>query len=220
MRSTVRPRGSSDRAVLWLACLLAVCAGWYIAFFRLGAAIDDQHDLSAQVGSIVLANRAVVAARPQIERTEHDVDRTIRAFDLHDDHAGTVARFIRECARIAAQHHSNLTQIDERRSGAADARGMQHDADAANFELIPLDVTLTGSYRALVNTIRALAQAPVAIHLEIAAVDRVANGDNAAAAGPLVARLHIGVERLDDDATAAVLAVPSLPTEALHAGSL
>jgi hypothetical protein len=214
----LRARVANDRSVLWLACVLALCAGYYLAFYRLGAAIDLQHDLTAEVTSTMRANSAIAAAGPQLAQTEHDLNAALNELDIHADHATTVARFIRESARIATLNRTGLVQIDERRGGAVDLGNRQGPAGDAPFETIPLDVTLSGSYRDLVGTIRGLAQAPVAMRIEIAAIERDAGAGEAG--GPpavLTARLHVSVVRLSGE-----LPPPSSPTvplseEALHA---
>lgn len=188
--------GANDRLILWLACVFALCAGCYIAFFRLSAAIDSQHELTAGVVSIVRANDRTLAARPELERTERRLDATLRKLDLGTDHATIVARFIRATAQIAAVHHTALEQIDERRSAAPDPRAAQRPADEVILEAIPLDITLSGSYRDLLATVRGLAQAPFASRIEVAAIERGPADDGTTSGTPLTARLGVTIERL------------------------
>jgi Tfp pilus assembly protein PilO len=214
-----RAPAANDLSLLWLACILALCAGFYVAFYRLGAAIDLQTDITAQAASTMHANAAIAATGPKLEQTEHALDAVLAGFDIRADHATAVARFIREAAQIAALHHAGLIQIDERRAAAVDPRS-SHAADP-RFETIPLDVTLTGSYRDLVAAIRGLAQAPVAMRIEIASIERIAGaGESGRPADLLTARLHVSVERLADEIpTSSPSSLPTVPVpkDVVHA---
>jgi Tfp pilus assembly protein PilO len=216
-----RAPAANDLSLLWLACVLALCAGWYVAFYRLGAAIDLQGDITAEAAATMKANTAIAAAGPKLERTERALDAALDSFDIRADHATAVARFIGEAARIAALHHAGLVQIDERRAGAVDPHSSQRPAAGPPFETIPLDVTLTGSYRDLVAAIRGLAQAPVAMRIEIASIERTPGaGESGRPADVLTARLHVNVERLvEERPTVSPSSVPSVPVpkDVVHA---
>ena len=216
MMPRVRRGSSNDRTVLWLACALVLCAAYYIGIYQIGAAIDTQHDLAGQVGSIVRANQATLGERPQLERAAQRIDATLRQFDLSADHATTVARLIRETARVAASHHVRLEAIDERRITAGDQRTAPRTGADPDFEAIPLDVTLTGTYRDLVASIRDLAQAPLVIHLEVASIERSIADDSTERGARLTARLHATVERLSATTPAAPPSATD-PPEKLHA---
>jgi len=222
MRSFRAP-AADDRSLLWLACVLALCAGYYVAFYQLGAAIDLQADITAHAASTIHANTAFAAGGPKLEQTERDLDAALDELDIRADHATAVARFIRETARIATLHDAGLVQIDERPAGAVDPRSSQRPTADPPLEAIPLDVTLTGSYRDLVATIRAMAQAPVAMRIEIASIERSAGAsESGRPAEVLTARLHVSVERLADETpTPSPSAVPFVPVpeDVIHARS-
>lgn len=216
MISRTAAKRSNDTPLLWLACALVLCAGYYLAFYRLGAAIDRQHDLRNGVATLVRSNDAVLATRVAVSAQARRLDATIAALELSADHATVVARFIRQSADIAVAHHVVLVQIDERTVQSAGRT--TESPDAPDFEAVPLDVTLRGSYRDLLATIRALAQAPLAIAIEIATIERAAGPDGSPAGAPLTARLHMSVQRFADEIPA-VTSLTQTPEETAHARS-
>ena len=184
-------RAREDRLALWFACALLAGAGWYFAVFRLNAAIDRQHALTANIASIAHADARLVAARPQLERSQAQLEAAIDALDLRADRAAIVARFIGELTRIGALRSVTIAAIDER-SAAATATG----AASPRFETLPLDVTLTGTYRNVVAAIGDLARARVALRIELASLERGTDTDGSFGTAQLTAHLHVGVQRL------------------------
>jgi hypothetical protein len=202
---------SGDTALLWLACAFALCAGCYAAFGLIGTLIDRQRELSGQVADRLLADARILAHRPALETQVRAAEDRINALDLSADAPVTVARFIHAAAQIALEHHVELKQVD----GAALSSAVVAPPAAAQpaenepFESIPLDVALSGSYTDLLAAIRELAGAPLTMRIEIAAIERNPTDPAASSSGPLVARLHIVLQRLPE--RAAVLAAAADP---------
>jgi hypothetical protein len=184
----------SDSALLWSPCVVALCAGFYLAFGLLGAAIDNQHRLTGRLSAVMLADAEILATQPLLERETRAIEDRLSILALRADRPVAVARFIHAVTRIAAAQRVNLVQIDERPTTAAVS---PPGSGSVAFEEIPLELTLSGTYPSLLATIRELARAPVTMQIEIAAIERnmSATGDSA----PLTARLHVVLQRLADD---------------------
>jgi hypothetical protein len=195
-----RNRHFGDDLLLWVACLLALTTGAGIGFFRLEAAIDAQHDVTANVLAIARVDEQLLRQRGDLQRQEHRLDDIIDALDLNADHSTSVAHFVREAARRAAIHHTQLREIEEGRVEFVEpASAAGHSVDE-RLESLPFDVTVIGSYRDLLATIRDLSRAPMALHIEVAAIEQnqaVNDGQTGAAHGSTshrnrtLARQHI-----------------------------
>ncbi|MGD0473590.1 MAG: hypothetical protein ABSB70_10260 [Candidatus Velthaea sp.] len=213
MKATGRATGA-DARLFWLACIVVLCAGYYVSFVVLATAIDRQHEETARVSDAVRLNAQIAAQRPQLELEQRAADELVRSFDLRADRATLVARFVQSAVRIAGERHVSLDQVDARGTAAASAPASapgQNANGGFSFESIPLEISLRGNYAALLATIRDLARTPLPLQIEIAAIEREgpAAGNNA---GPLTARLHLMVQRLADDVPAGV-ALHQLPED-------
>jgi hypothetical protein len=136
--------------------------------------------------------------RGELEARERQLDESIRRLDLDADHPTAVARFVREAAELASLHHTTLIQIDEGRAESLDPRAPAANVADEQLESIPFDVTLSGSYRDLLATIRDFGRSPIALRIEVASIEQTHTAGDAPSATPLTARLHIGIERLRD----------------------
>ena len=215
MINSTQRHAASDVMYLWLACALALCAGWYIAVFRLGGAIDVQHELNHQATALMRDNAQILGERVALERRLIVYDRAIAPLDLSADRATTVARFLRHCARIATIEHVRLVQVDERVADPSSVRTPQSATEAA-FESIAMDVTLTGTYGNLLLTVRDLTQAPLAMNIEIDALESAGKSAGPATSPDLTARMRVSLLRLADAKPASAVVIA--PTEEpLHA---
>ncbi len=122
MKATGRAT-NADARLFWLACIVVLCAGYYVSFVVLATAIDRQHDETARVSDAVRLNAQVAAQRPQLELEQRAADEVVRSFDLRADRATLVARFVQSAVRIAGEHHVSLDQVDARGTAAASAPG-------------------------------------------------------------------------------------------------
>jgi hypothetical protein len=202
MKHVMRRAGGSDALLLWFACVAALCAGFYIAFGVLGAAIDLQHSRTGRISALMLADAEIAGQWPELARQERTITGRLAALQLHADTSATVARFIRGTARVAASRHVDLVEIDQRAAVAPPATvplaAAESAVDINALEAIPLDVTLSGTYRALLATICELAQVPLTMHIEIASIERDSSTAGNAPGGPLTARLRVDLQRLSD----------------------
>jgi hypothetical protein len=197
-----RPNGS-DAAVLWLACVVILCTGYYLAFVRLAAAIDAQHEQTARVSDAIRADAEIATQGPELEREQRAVDEQVGEFDPRADRAAIVARLVQTAARIAGEQGVSLDQVDARGTPAvpAAAAAAPQTGSGFAFEAIPLELTLSGSYSALLAAIRELARAPLPMQIQIAAIERsVPQPAGTGVAGPLSARLDLTLQHLTDDA--------------------
>jgi hypothetical protein len=198
----VARRGSNDTLLLWFASLVLLVAGYGTAVGIIGAAIDTQHQLTAGVVAARLANAALLEQRPRLEAAERDLAQRATSLELEADRPTTVARFLRLSTRVAAAAGAHVGQIEDVRSTAPPTELAERDGPA--FEPINLDVTLHGTYRALVATIRALAQSSLTMQIEVVAIERDGTTDRPDA---LTAHLAVVLEHV------ARLAPPELPTD-------
>lgn len=214
-------RSAGDCFVIWLACIVALAAGCYIAFGLLGTAIDRQQQLTARVAGLQLTQARTLARRPALERDERTIEARLRVFDLRADKPTLAARFIRATTRIAAKYQVNLDGVEGRSAPATPVpttEAASLPGGAVSFEAIPLDVTLSGSYRGLLAAISELTQAPVAMQIDVAAIERNASpAATTSDAVPLTARLHITLQRLANDAPAVSLRLPAPEDVTTHA---
>ena len=187
---------NNDRTILWLACIAALCAGFYLACIRLEMLITATQSDDRQTIAIVAANQRVLSERRQLESTAAELGKNLGALELHADHPTVVAHFLTNCARVAAVHHTAVVQIDEHRPAAGVAPDPLTAGDDAAFEQIPLDVTLSGSYRNILLALRDLVDAPVATSIAVAAIERADAADTTASSAELTARLHVTLTRL------------------------
>jgi hypothetical protein len=199
VKDTVQHTAVSDALLLWLACAFAACAGGGLAFGVLGAAIDAQHLRTAHVSQVAAVDARVLARRPSLEREAARLTTELRGLTVEADRPTIVAHFIRIASAATAAHHVTITEIEERSApmsttaplpSAASAAGGVPPAPGSNFEAIPLEVTLDGSYPDLLATIRELAQTPLVMQIHVASLERSAPGS------ALCARLRIELERL------------------------
>jgi hypothetical protein len=185
-----------DAGLLWLACAAVACAGAYLAFGLLGGAVERQREATSRIADALLASARIAAQRPTLERAQAELDARLRGWDLHADKPALVARFIHCVTDIAAAQHVEIGSVDERTAPPVGPIAPAASTQARQLETIPFEVTLRGSYPEVLAAIRALAQTPVAMRLEIAALERTSAGGTAATA-PLTARVHVELERLD-----------------------
>lgn len=192
----------NDVVLLWTACIVVLVAGLCVAFAVLPKAIDDQHALTSRITAVLAANADVLRQRPELERESRAVDERVRGLDLGADRPALVARFVQTAARIALAQRVSLDQIDVR--GAASPLGTvpgPQTAGGTGFDAIGLDVTLAGSYHALLAAIRELAAAPLPMEIEVASIERSAPAPSGSASrGPLSLRLHLILQHLTDAA--------------------
>lgn len=212
MIAPIRRAGAGDAVLLWLACIFALATGAAVGFLRLQAAIDAQHLMTTQALAVAQADDRLVRGRDELEARERQLDDLMRRLDLNADHPTAVARFVREAAELASMHHTTLVGIDEGRADALDPRASAASVDDEQLESIPFDVTLSGSYRDLLATVRDFGRSPIALHVEVASIEQTHTAGDAPSATPLTARLHIGIERLRDSTSLAPSA-NTLPQE-------
>jgi Tfp pilus assembly protein PilO len=210
-------RGRGDVVLLWLTSLVTMCAGYFIVFDLLGGAVDAAHQRTASVSEQMLDNAGLLAQRPALAREVAAVDEQLHELRYQGDTPTAVARFIHLTANIAIARGVRLAQIDAHTASGFAApettRIARTSGGAITIEAIPLDVTLRGSYRALVQTIRDLASAPMPMHIEIAAIERDATvATDTRSIGQLTARLHIVLERVSDEPPFP-LGTPPLPED-------
>ncbi len=212
MKRTLPRWAKSDTWLLWAACAVALYAGWYIAFDLFGNAIDRQELRSGRVAETLQATARDLAQRPRLEHAERVLDEHLRDFDIGADKPTTVAHFIGAAARIATAHHVNLDEVEQPGPAAApfpEAETKRAPGSTFSFEAIPLEVTLSGTYADLLAAIRALAQAPVSMQIEIAAIERKPAAASSSDA-PLAARLHVVLQRLTSSDDAALVSAANL----------
>jgi len=188
-----------------LATVAVACAGYYLAFVALAGAIDAQHEMTARVADAIRTNTEIIAQRPALEREAQTLDKRMRDLDLRADRTALVARFVQTAARVAGERGVAIDRVEGRTAAAAPPApsAAPQNASSVPFEPIPLEVTLSGTYSALLATIRELALAPLPVQIEIAAIERAGPGpDGARAAAPLTARLHLVLQHVSEDAPA------------------
>lgn len=186
--------GARDAALLWLACGVALCVGWYVAFVVLGSAVDREHERTADVAAALRADSALLAQRSQFAADERALEERLARAQLDAAPPTAVARFVRLAAHIAAAHGAKLTSVDERTASPA-APSSAAQLGAVPFDEIPLDATLAGDYRSLLATMRELAASPLPMQLELTSLART--GD----ANALTAHLRVTLERFAGGAT-------------------
>ncbi len=218
MKSRTPNARINDRNFLWLVCIVALCAGFYVACIRFEMRIAATKSDERQSVASVAADARIVAQRPQLERVAFELDQQLQKVYLRADHPTIVAHLITACARIALLHHTRVVQIDERRADPALLPPATLAPDDVDLEKIPIDITLSGSYRDLLLAIRDFIEAPVATSVDVAAIERGTFNDANTLQPALVAHLHVTLVRLLSHTI--TLPVDAAPSEMLHARSL
>jgi hypothetical protein len=183
--------GWSDTLLLWFASLVLLVAGYGIAWGLLGAAIATQHELTERISDRLLGNAILLQGRPTLEAAARELDRRALPLALDADRPTTVARFIHLTTMVAERTGAAIGQIEDDRSALLQAPGA--DDPGLALEPIILDVTLRGTYRALVATIRELVGSPLTMQIEVAAIER---NNTAEQRQDLTAHLHVILEHV------------------------
>ena len=190
-----RPQSGHDVLLLWAACCFTMCLGSYVIFGRLESAIGQQTDRTGDLAMLARSRAAIHAGVPALNNNIATIEATLRGLQLDAPRPVAVASFIRCVTRIAAAQRVELLQIEEA-DGRADTAAGSVAGQALDLEAIPLNVTLSGSYRNLLAAICALASAPILVRIDIADVERTTVTAPGAASQPLTAHLHVELERL------------------------
>ena len=178
---------AGDTRLIAFAALLVVAAGYAFVFRPAESRIGDQLAADAILAERTVADRALLAMRPVLERERAREQARLRGVDVAADPTRAVATFLRDAAAAAAAHRTRFATI---------AANVQ--PGAPRNAALPLDVTLEGAYVDVLATMRALSRGRIPAAVEIASLARknVDGGDATLSATLRVALEH---QTKDDD---------------------
>jgi hypothetical protein len=157
------------------ALALAIALGGYFAVVRpLEARIADRYRALDAARTAIDARRAVAAAARSSLEQHARLRAAIARFHLDAGRAASVDRFLGVAFAAANRHGAAIRALQAESQTARQATG-----PGPLFEEIPLQLTLRGSYAALLATVRDLAAAPIAARITIDALapeDRTGSG--------------------------------------------
>jgi Tfp pilus assembly protein PilO len=183
----------TDAKLVRFAAVVVVLAG-YVFVFRAGEKrIAERLEENARIAERVRAGERTLALRPRFEADQSRLRGELRAVELGADRSALVARFLRDSARIAAEHHAAIPTITATgTSGPATIATTVPTAPNEPLETIPLEITVEGRYADVLATMRALSRSRVLAAVDIASLARKhADGTDAT----LTASLHVALER-------------------------
>ena len=181
----------TDAKLVRFAAVVVVLAA-YVFVFRAGEArIAQRIDGNARIGERVRAGERKLLSRRHFEDERTRLHRELRSVELDAGRSALVARFLRDAARIAAEHHATIPTITA--TSAAGAGMTAPSAAYGPFETITFELAVEGRYADVLATMRALSRTRVLAAIELASLARKhAGGDDAT----LTAALHVALERL------------------------
>lgn len=192
----------SDAKLVRFGAVLIVLAGYAFVFrageTRLDGRIAENARVAEQLrdGERTLASRAaLIARRTRLRRQMHSTA-------VAANRSALVARFLRDAAGIAAEHHATITAIAASGPTGVVANGglagtVPNGTPAAraddSFEDIPLEMTVDGRYADVLATIRALPAGRVLASVDVTSLARTSA---ASADGTVTASLRVVLERI------------------------
>ncbi|MDB5072724.1 MAG: hypothetical protein JWM87_3835 [Candidatus Eremiobacteraeota bacterium] len=188
----------TDAKLVRFSAVLIVLAGYTFVFRAGEARLDERIAENAGIveqlrdGERRLASRtALIAGRTRLREQ-------LRSASVAADRSTLVARFLRDAARIASDHHAAITAIT-----ASTGTGMQPAVAAAErtpsfrtddpFEEIPLEMTVEGRYADVLATIRALPSGRVLASVDVTSLARKSA---TSPDGTLTASLRVVLQRI------------------------
>lgn len=189
--------GKNDVQLIWLGAVLTMVAGYFFVFRTLETQIADRYEATQSVYAALEHNATILRERPILERRRREADLHLQGLNLEADRPAAVAAFVREIAHISLSHRVRVTAIDAPRIDTS------LTTDRETLDPIALDVTIVGTYRDLLATIRDLSRGRSLAQIDISAIERISTRTGG---GGLAAKLRINIEHLREATTP----VPSL----------
>jgi hypothetical protein len=182
----------NDGRVVWFMTVLLLLAG-YAGVVRAGdARIAEQRAAETAIAAHVDADELRVRAQPALASERARLRRRLRRFNLEEDEASLVARFVRDAVAIAARDRLRIIAIAAEQTPRVETPASS-TAMAGAFAPTPLELTVEGRYDDVLRGLRDLSRAHVLARVELAALTRT-HPDGPGAT--VTAALHVTVERL------------------------
>ncbi|HYZ16469.1 MAG TPA: hypothetical protein VE591_08715 [Candidatus Acidoferrum sp.] len=154
-----------DGRAIWFGAVLVLLAGYACVFRVDEGRIEDRIARNATIAGQLSAVEERIRRRPELEAERSRLHEHLRAIDLNADRTRLVALFLRDAARIAAQHRTNIAAV------AADGEGTSSPPHPP-FERISLTLTIEGRYDDLLAAIRDLSASRVLADVEVTSLTR------------------------------------------------
>jgi Tfp pilus assembly protein PilO len=207
----------TDAKLVRFSAVLIVLAGYAFVFRAGEARLDARIGENARIAEQLRDGERTLASRTALNAGRTRLRDRLRSAGTAMDRSTLVARFLRDAARIASEHHAAITTITASGPatvstsgasvmvpGSAAGTGMQRTAGAAAertpsfradepFEEIPLEMTVEGRYADVLATIRALPSGRILASVDVTSLARKSA---ASADGTLTASLRVVLERI------------------------
>ncbi len=173
-------------ALWWCAALVLV--GGTSGIVMLGERhIDDQTVMNDGLTASLAANDVTVRTRGSLLAARGRLRADLRRLEADSESAPIVARFVRDTARVAQEHHTTVASI------AAPGSPLAPKDRAQAIDAIPLAVTIEGHYTDVLAVIRALSSLPVPAEIDVVSIVRTTSPG----AVGVAAVLHVALQRIE-----------------------
>ena len=177
---------------LWGGATLVLFGGTFGVVTLGERSIAEQTATNDGLAAQLAANAVTVRSRGSLLSERARLHADLRR--LTGDSTPIVARFVRDAARVAQEHHTTIASIAAPGSPAAPKDRFEP------LDAIPLAVTVEGRYADVLAVTRALSALPVPAEVDVLAVVRTTQP------GPITvsAALHVVLRRVGPTATSDV----------------
>jgi len=200
--------------VLWSLAVIVLLAGYFGMYRTQENGLGAEYDSIARVADLLERNAGDLRQLQSLEQVDSELTRRLSSIRLQASPSDVVALFIRETARIGSAHNVSVSAVEAPIGDSEHARPVVSNvssdrtsrsavSEASLFETIPLNLTIRGDYVGLLGTIRDLSHARVLAEVDLMSIER--NAGAVEVPRPLVARLHIVLDRLNTGYVATIL---------------
>jgi hypothetical protein len=179
---------------LWCGAALVLIGGTFGVVTLGERRIADQTATNEDLAAQLTANNVTVRSRGSLLAERARLRSDLRRLGTAGESTPIVARFVRDAARVAQEHHTTIASI-----AAPGSLGAPKDRFEP-LDAIPLAVTVEGRYGDVLAVTRALSALPVPAEIDVLSVIRTTQP------GPVTvaAALHVVLQRVGSRATSDV----------------
>jgi hypothetical protein len=183
----------TDAKLIRFSAVLIVLAGYAFVFRAGEGRLDGRIAENARIADQLRDGERTLASRTALIAVRARLREQLRSANVAADRSALVARFLRDAARIAADHHAAITTIAAGSAAPAIAEPTPSLRTADPFEEIPFEMTVEGRYADVLATVRALPAGRVLASVDVTSLARKSA---ASADGTVTASLRVVLQRI------------------------
>ena len=172
---------------LWCGAALSLAGGTFAVVTLGERRIAEQTTTNERLVAQVAANSLAVRSRGPLLAERARLRADLRRLGTDGESTPLVARFVRDAARVANEHHASIASI------AAPAAPSAPRARVEPLDAIPLAVTVEGRYADVLAVIRALSGLRVPAEIDVVSVVRTTQPG----ATTVAAALHVVLQNVE-----------------------